>query len=179
MKIFILEPSFLNIANNIAERLSSINDDLTICTKYSSNTQYIDEPTRFTNYMNIDDINLSFKNNSLLYITYKENDISCITTDNYYNNNIIPIKYEEFINIISEYLVDSLIVIIDSKEKPTNKKTLKDAIHYFDYIEEIISNNKLKYLYFLDNDVDSISNIINSYVVSDESKRANIINEYS
>ena len=65
MKIFILEPSFLNVSEDITKKLIEINNDLSICKKYSSNIFYKDNYNNFYDYMSIDDINLSFKNNSL------------------------------------------------------------------------------------------------------------------
>lgn len=167
MKIFILEPSFLNVSEDITKKLIELNNDLSVCKKYSSNIFYKDNYNNFYDYMSIDDINLSFKNNSLLYITYKKNEITSTSIDSYYNGDIIPIKYNEFNDIIGKYLNDVLIVWVDStKHKNINKRELKKDINGVNFLYETINNLKLKYLYFMDDTIDNITDTVNKYLQS-------------
>lgn len=180
MKIFILEPSFKNIANDVALKLISINNDLNICKKHSSNKIYENHTSELFEYMNIDDINLSFKNNSLLFITYLNEEIHCLTTDNYYNGDIVCAKYSDFNNIISKYLGDVVIIWLDnsSHKKNIDKKQLHKDIVQVQYLETSIKNNNLNYLYFLNDTVDNITNVINNYINGSEEERNKILEEY-
>lgn len=179
MKIFILEPSFLNIGNNITKKLISLNNNLTICKKYSSSINYISNNDDFINYMNIDDINLSFKNNHLLYITYNNSEIICTSIDNFLNSDVLPIKYNEFNNIIPNYYNDILVICLDSKHVYDNKKQQKHDISAYKHTEESISKFNLKYLYFCGDTEDEITTIINDYILGDNAKRDELEKEYA
>ena len=46
------------------------------------------------------------------------------------------------------------------------------------YLETSIKNNNLNYLYFLNDTVDNIANVINNYINGSEEERSKILAEY-
>jgi hypothetical protein len=177
MKLFILEPTFSNKSIILAEKLHEINNELKICPIYSSLQS---NESKHIEYMKIEEINLSFKNNALLYIDYNNNDITCITIDNFYNNDLIPIKLHEFNNIINAYLNDILVIWLDcNNSKDINKKELRKNITATKHLLETIDNNNIKYLYFLKEDINDIANVIDKYLNSGDEIKKEIEIEFS
>lgn len=177
MKIII---TGINLSKNleIAKNLININDDLSIACSFTSDELYKDKTSEnYIEFLDANVINLSYKNNAFLYI-HTENYISTgITLDEFYNNDIICITNKNFNKIINDIFANNecIVVWIDTKEH--NNINISEEIREINYLEKTLS--KVNYLYFLDEDTDSIINTINRYIKSSEENRKELLEEYS
>ena len=172
-KIFIVclnKETSLNVSKKIIEN----NDDLSIIPMFSTDTQYKNEINEnYIYYLDVNTVNLSYKNNSLLYIITSNYISYGITLDDFYNNDIAFMNIEEYNNIsdliFNKYNV--LTIWIDSKNHKfiDNKENIE-----LKYFNERIKNND--YMYFMDDDV-SIYQIISDYMNAEEDERLNLIKE--
>lgn len=161
----------------IAKNLININDDLSIASSFTSDELYKDKTSEnYIEFLDANIINLSYKNNAFLYV-HTENYISTgITLDEFYNNDIICLNNKNFNKIINNVFNNNecLIVWIDTKNH--NNINISEEIREINYLEKTLSN--LNYLYFLDEDIDTIINIINEYIKSSEDHRKELLEEY-
>ena len=67
--------------------------------------------------------------------------------------------------------------MVDTK-KHDNDIVLKNEIKEVNYLLSKINEHNFKYIYFLDDDVNTISSVINSYYTGDENIKAEILQEY-
>lgn len=161
----------------IARHLVEENDSLSIAPTFISDKAYENVTNdKFMYYMNLEDVNLAFKNNVILYISTDVNISHGITLDSFYNSDIFVMNIEDFNNISDHNISgqDLLIVWVDSKHYDNvndRKKDLTEA----KYLEERIET--IPYLYFLDNTVDEIVKVINSYLEGDEEQKLAICQE--
>lgn len=173
MKIFIIGHTNIDTLE-VGLALQSKNDDLNIAPSFSSNLTADDHiPHRY--YLDKETINISYKNNALLYVYTDDNESVGMTYDDYYNNNVFCMSIHSF-NIIPDIIFndkyDTLIVWVDSsKEKPSDSD-----ICDIPYIEERLVS--LNYLYFCNEDIDIITNIINEYICGDDDTRSKLLYEY-
>lgn len=175
MKIFILGSSNINKLD-YANSLIAINDDLNVCKAFSSNCPFEGKLSEYLYYMDIDDINLSFKNNALLYIDYSDEEISGITLDDFYASEIVNMSIDHF-NMISDNnlpLDDMLIVWIDSKTSGVN---VKKELANVKFLEERIENKNIPVLYFLNETTNEVAKLVNEYISGDKESRQKIIEE--
>ena len=161
-------------ALNLAKDIVKTNDELSIIPRFTTNQEVKDKANdHYIYYLDVNTVNLSYKNNALLYIKTDKYISSGITTDDFYNNDICYLTVEEF-NLIPEVIFrkyDILIVWVDTK----NHKAISNAdlieINYFNTF--ITTNN---YLYFLETEKD-IHNTILDYIMGDEEKRKYLLEE--
>lgn len=172
-KIFIVcldKEISLNVSKNIVEN----NDDLSIIPIFSTNSSYKNEVNEnYTYYLNVNTVNLSYKNNALLYII-TDNYISYgITLDDFYNNDIAYMNIEEYNNIpdviFNKYNI--LTIWIDSKKHKFLDNQTNIELKYFN---ERIKNNDV--MYFMDNDT-GIYQIIDDYINADEDTRIQLLKD--
>lgn len=154
----------LELAKNIKENL---NESYTIANTFTSekNTQNENDI-----YLDINTINLSYKNNALLCVTSDNNILNGITYDDFENNDIIYVSLEQF-NMISDYIFnkyDILILWIDVK-KDYSKELLTESKFLLERL------NTLKYMYFTEKDIDIIPLIVKKYINTDDLKEKNLI----
>ena len=172
-KIFIVcinKNTSLEIAKNIVEN----NDDLSIIPLFSTDVSYKNEINEnYINYLNVNTVNLSYKNNALLYILTNNYISYGITLDDFYNNDIAYMDIKEYNNIpdviFNKYNI--LTIWVDSKKH--------NHLDYITNIELKYFNERLKnvdYMYFIDND-NSIYNVISKYYESNEDERIQLIKE--
>ena len=161
-------------ALNVAKDIVKINDELSIIPRFTTNTEYKDEVNEnYIYYLDVNTVNLSYKNNALLYIKTNKYISSGITIDDFYNNDVCYLTVEEF-NSIPEVIFkkyDILVVWIDTKNHKTISNTDLIEINYFNTF--ITTNN---YLYFLETEKD-IHNTILDYIMGDEEKRKYLLEE--
>ena len=70
-------------------------------------------------------------------------------------------------------------VCVDGLQRITAvTKFLKNEIKEVNYLLSKINEHNFKYIYFLDDDVNTISSVINSYYTGDENIKAEILQEY-
>lgn len=71
---------------------------------------------------------------------------------------------------------DMVIVWLDSNEHNEN---LQKEIIETNYLCETIEENSIPYLYFINEDINDIINIVNNYLNADEATRREILEENS
>ena len=161
-------------ALSIAKDIIRTNDELSIIPRFTTNTEYKDEINEnYIYYLDVNTVNLSYKNNALLYIKTDKYISNGITTDDFYNNDICYLTVEEF-NLIPEVIFrkyDILIVWVDTKNHKAISNVDLIEINYFNTF--ITTNN---YLYFLETEKD-IHNTILDYIMGDEEKRKYLLEE--
>lgn len=175
MKIIITGIDSINKIE-LAKSIISKDDELSICPVFTSNEEYDNKISdNYVYYLDPNIIDLSYKNNSFLYISTEDYISYGITIDDFYNNDIICLSTKNFNKIISTVFDkhDCLVIWVDSKfHKGIN---IKEELNEIKYLEETIS--KLKYLYFVDENFDTISDIILSYITGTEEERNKILEE--
>ena len=161
-------------ALNVAKDIVKINDELSIIPRFTTNTEYKDEVNEnYIYYLDVNTVNLSYKNNALLYIKTNKYISSGITIDDFYNNDVCYLTVEEF-NSIPEIIFkkyDILVVWIDTKN---NKSISNSDLIEINYFNTFITT--INYLYFLETEND-IHNTILEYIFGDEEKRKYLLDE--
>jgi hypothetical protein len=161
-------------ALDTAKNIIKVNDELSIIPRFTTDSEYKNEINEnYIYYLDVNTVNLSYKNNALLYIKTNKYISDGITIDDFYNNDICYLTVEEF-NLIPEIIFkkyDTLIVWIDTKNHKTISNSDLIEINYFNSF--ITTTN---YLYFLENEID-IHNIILEYIFGDEEKRKYLLEE--
>jgi len=160
---------------NIAKNIITINDELTIAPVFTTNILKNEINENYETYMDVSTINLSYKNNSLLYIKTNNHISKGITLDDFYNNDICIMNIEEYNlipeNIFSKY--DILTIWVDSKQRKAISSLDMIEIKYFN---SFIENHN--YLYFFDTE-SNIAETIIDYINGDEEQRKLIMEENS
>lgn len=172
MKIFIIGHSNIDTLR-IGLAIQSKNDDLSISPSFTTNKET--ELSQYLYYMDKETINISYKNNALLYVYTDDNESVGMTYDDYYNNSIFCMSTHSF-NIIPDVIFDgkqnTLIVWVDSSAtRPTNEDVCD-----IPYIEERLVS--LNYLYFCNEDDDTIAEVVNEYVCGNSERRNELLYDY-
>jgi len=161
-------------ALNVAKDIVKINDELSIIPRFTTDTEYKDEVNEnYIYYLDVNTVNLSYKNNALLYIKTNKYISSGITIDDFYNNDVCYLTVEEF-NSIPEIIFkkyDILVVWVDTKNHKAISNSDLIEINYFNTFITTIN-----YLYFLENEI-GIHNTILEYIFGDEEKRKYLLEE--
>lgn len=156
----------------LIKQIIYINDDLNIISKFTTNIQ---DESFYNKYIDPMTINLSFKNNVLLYISTINYISSGITIDDFINGDICYIDVKNFNNIPDKILneFDILVIWLDSNNiKLTNIDKIESK-----FFQERI--NKLKYMYFLNDNISKICNTIFEYLNGDEEIKNKLLEENS
>ena len=158
----------------IAKSIISKDDNYTIAPMFTTNKEHDNEINEnYETYLNVQTVNLSYKNNSLLFIRTSNYVSTGITIDDFYNNDICVMTINDY-NLIAENIFKKYNIItvwIDTKNHNNlSKSDLIEISYFFNYIDNI------DYLYFLDTETNA-PDIILEYVRSDEDQRKHIIEE--
>lgn len=163
-----------NNSLNIAKDIIRTNDELSITPQFTTDVKYKDEINEnYTYYLDVNTVNLSYKNNALLYIKTDKYISSGITIDDFYNNDICFMTVEEF-NSIPEIIFkkyDILIIWIDTKN---HKSITNSDLIEINYFSSFITS--VNYLYFLETEKE-IHNTILDYIFGDEEQRKYLLEE--
>jgi hypothetical protein len=163
-----------NKALDIAKNIIKTNDELSIIPRFTTNIEYKDELNEnYIYYLDVNTVNLSYKNNALLYIKTNNYISDGITIDDFYNNDICYLTIEEF-NSIPDIVFkkyDILVIWVDIKNHKGISNSDLIEINYFSSFVTTIN-----YLYFLDDEI-NIHNTILEYLYGDENKRKYLLEE--
>ena len=98
-KIFITGPHSVEKLD-IAKYLSEINDNLSIGNRFTNDPEYKDSgEDNYIYYLSTQSIDLTYKNNFVLFVDTNNYISTGITMDSYYNNDIFVMELNEFNNI--------------------------------------------------------------------------------
>lgn len=123
-----------------------------------------DKPRSY--YLEYETINLSIKNNALLYVLSDKNEIlTGITYDDFYENDVMILTYKEFNLLPNKLFKKNNILIIWKDSYDHDKLDYSESIEVNCFMSRIINESKYyKYLYFLGKQNDFISKIIVKYI---------------
>jgi len=158
---------------SIAKKIEELDDNFSIVPHFSTedeNLKTIND--KYTYFINHNIVNLSYKNNSLLYVITKNYVSTGVTTDDFYNNDILFCNYNEY-NNISNLIFDQYDILTILVDSSVNK--CKQDIDEVKFVYERLQNNN--YIYFLDETEDYIAKTIIDYISGDEEQKRKIIFE--
>lgn len=159
----------------LGKQIVKDSDELSIVPYFVTEENYVES---YKYYIDQQTVNLSYKNNSLLYIKTNSELSEGITLDDYENNNIVCLDIDQF-NMISDRIFinnDNILIIwLDKKNYKPLSKIEKIESEYF---QERIDSFVIKYMYFLDEDYRYISKVILNYLYSnDEEYKQTLLDE--
>lgn len=159
----------------IAKKIVEINDNISIVPKFTTDEVACAEfNSNYLYYLSVNDANLAYKNNALIYINTENYISKGITFDDMYNNDVACVDLMDFNNIPDRYFyeMDIIIVWIDSsKERPS-----KSEIYEVKCLEDRLKN--FKYMYFVNESPDLVASKIVQYINNFE-KRQELLEENS
>ena len=120
-----------DLALSISKKIIEINDNLSIMPSFSTDTTYLNSLSEnYIYYLDHRKVNLSYKNNVLLYILTKAYISYGITMDDFYNNDIGYLTIEEYNNIPDVIFNENniLTIWIDQKNRKHHDITLNIEI---------------------------------------------------
>ena len=176
-KIFIVGSDNIDKLS-LADTLIEKNDDLSIGSHFTNDKEYEGSVNdNYIYYLSTQDIDLTYKNNFILFINTNNYISEGITLDTFYNNDIFIMSPQDFNNIsgnIFKESYDILIVWLYTNYSKCNDKLNKDIIESR-FLEQRLQDEKLKYIYFFNEENDFISNVILEYIDCDDPERKNQI----
>lgn len=176
MKIIIIGINKINKIN-IAKYIVEHNDNLSIVPSFTSDENFKDKLSEnYVYYLDPSTIYLSYRNNAFLFITTKNYISEGITCDDFYNNDILCLSLENFNNIIDKELETNENIIIWVDTKYHGSENIVNEIKETKYVLRRLE--KYNYLYFLDEPIETINNVICDYINGDEEVRKSLIEEY-
>ena len=158
--------------DKLMNKIIHTDDSMNIIPKFTTNK---DDESFYNKYLDVMTVNLSFKNNSLIYISTINYISTGITTDDFLNNDVCFIDMKNFNNIPDKIFkdFDILVIWLDSKEVTLSNSDKIES----KFFQERIMN--LKYMYFLDDNLHTINEQIFRYLKADEEEKKNILEENS
>lgn len=173
-KIIVIGPS--NIDKRIlCNKLQDLNEEFVI-SDIVTNVEYDDE--NHISYMDDDTIYKSFQNNAFLFLHKYGEGYFGITNESFYTSNIIFLGIGDFNQIpdkiFNEYEI--LVIWLDSKNISSNVNLARDINETKFLLERL---ETLRYMYFLDENVDNISKIILTYLNTSEEEKLQLLEENS
>lgn len=158
--------------DKLMNKIIHTDDSMNIIPKFTTNK---DDESFYNKYLDVMTVNLSFKNNSLIYISTINYISTGITTDDFLNNDVCFIDMKNFNNIPDKIFkdFDILVIWLDSKEVTLSNSDKIES----KFFQERIMN--LKYMYFLDDNLHTINEQIFRYLEADEEEKKNILEENS
>lgn len=169
----------------IAKELVRRDDNLSIASHFTTDNEIIEQygdnaesiiNDKYIQYIKNDIINLAYKNNSLLYVITNGYISEGITTDEYYNSDIIYVDILQFNQIPDRFFNSkyskNIIVWVDTRN---HRHISQSELIEIRYLQERL--DAMSYLYFLDESIDKICTTILEYLEADEDKRKQIIEE--
>lgn len=171
-KIFITGPHRIDKLK-LAKQLMAIDDNLSIAKRFTNNDKYMNgENDEYIYYMSTQDIDLTYKNNFILFANTDNYISSGITLDSYYNDDIFVMSLEEFNNIsdviFKSETYDIIVIWIDEAYNKENEFSRKDMVESRYMQERLDSNKNIKYLYFFNESDEKIIDIILEYINTEE-----------
>lgn len=161
----------------LVDILLNKSSNLSTALLFTTNLENLDN--KYYYYISNEELNICYKNNAFLYIKTELDNSYGVVIDDFNNNNIIFMNTEDFNNISNKIFNSNhefIIVWLDTKNH--NKDTIKYEIRETNYLIEKIDSDNLKYLYFLDQPFEEISDVIIEYFDNPE-KREEILEKYS
>lgn len=181
-KIFITGPHSID-KMSLCKKLNSKDDDLSIAERFSNDDIYKDNSNgNYIYYMSTQDIDLTYKNNFMLFVDTNNYISTGITLDSFYNNDLFAMEMNEFNNISNVIFksesTDIVVIWIDGSYNKSNEYMRKDSKES-EFLEERLHNENIKYMYFYNESDEDIIDTILNYINGDKEVRKNILDDNS
>lgn len=160
---------------NIAKHLSDYDDDLTLARHFTTDKEKKDITNEFEYYIDMNTLYMACKNNAVVTINYTDDLADGIMVDDFYNNTICWMTIHQF-NMVPDTILNkhNVIVVWTDSSKHTFKESGMSMVDV-QYLENRLE--KIPYIYFLNDDVKTICNIILEYINGDFDKKQYILDE--
>ena len=172
-KIYIIGHRNINTLE-VGLAIQSKDDSITVAPRFTTN---IDEVTEYKYFLDKETVNISYKNNAIITITTDDNESNGIIYDDYYNNDIFCMNLAEF-NVMPDKLFetdcendDILVVWVDS-----SSNVPRADVNEVEYLEDRLSN--MNYMYFCNESSDVISDAVLKYVYAEQSEKEEILKDF-
>ena len=180
-KILFILPKTKNVTK-LVEAVELINDDIIVSHRFTDNILFNNENIEGIYYLESNTISRAIKNNSILYVSYENNNIIGVTMDDFYNSDIIPLYINNFndisTNLLDKYIDDLVIVWYDtcnhSKGKELNREILESEL-----LLKKIETHNYKFIYFLDDDFNTVADVLNNIITGSDEDIKKICENYS
>ena len=158
----------------LANKLIEIDDNLSIGQEFTTN-KFLYDDNSFGQYIDLETLSLSYKNNALFYVHTEDFMSNGLTLDEYYNNDIFCINIED-VNLISDSMIDdnTLIVWLDTKYQKS--QNINKDLYEVKIFEQRLKN--VNYVYFLDESIDKMTEIILNYINGNSDIKEKILEEF-
>lgn len=176
-KIFVISIDFgrsLNVSKEIIKR----NDDLSIASTFTTDPEKegMGINDNYEYYMDMTTAALSFKNNSLLYVSTDTNLSKGIVIDDLYNYDVFPMTVANY-NSIADKVFDKFDVLTVWIDVKNSSSISKQDLAETQYLMERLDSNK--YMYFLKESDGEIAEVVEKYLkTEDEEEKNNILVEF-
>lgn len=174
-KIIIVGDSNSKITDVIGV-LTSYDEDILVAYQFTTDIAYKDIKMYWRYYMDNEDLKLSYKNNALLCVSTDDDQISTgITKIDFENSDVCFMNYKMFNNIAPRYIQGVTVVWIDSN---ANKKTSHELLQCKEFMKAI---KNYKVLYFTkEEDFQDIGSTLYRYMTTDsDGEKEKILKECS
>ena len=170
-KIYIIGHRNINTLE-VGLAIQSKDDSISVAPRFTTNN---DEVTEYKYFLDKETVNISYKNNAIITITTDDNESNGIIYDDYYNNDIFCMNLAEF-NIMPDKLFnndenDILVVWVDS-----SSNVPKADINEVEYLEDRLAN--MNYMYFCNESPDDIADAVLKYIYAEQSERDEILKDF-
>lgn len=166
----------------LIEALEQINDDIVVSHRFTDNILFNNENIEGLYYLESNTISSAIKNNSILYVSYENDNIIGVTMDDFYNSDIVPLSINNFndisTNLLDKYIDDLVIVWYDTCNHSKGKELNREIIES-EFLMKKIETYHYKFLYFLDEDFTTVANALNDLVTGSEEDIQEIFENYS
>lgn len=173
IKLFLVSSSFVDKFLYIDELIK--NDTIILNRNYSSN-KLLDD--KYYKFISKPDIEIGYNNNSFIFCSRYDHDLICLDENDINNHNLFFMNISDFNNIseliLSKYNI--LIVWLDTKQHNSYNKLVSE-LSETKYLEERLEYTD--YMYFLDEDPESVSKVLVQYVNGTNDIRQKLIEENS
>jgi len=160
-----------------ASNIVAINDNMTISQYITNNKELVEQNGNYK-FISTDDIEISLKNNSFMFLLTKDNALKGITLDMLYNNDIFILNIDEFNNIPENILGhnDILVIWLDTKYHNHDESLHKDILETKFLLERL---EYVNYMYFLDEPTEVVTKAVLNYCeAKTQEEREEILQEY-
>ena len=178
-KIFIIGSRNID-KYKIAKNIANIHDSFNIAKTFTTDISMKDKITdSFKYYLSPKEVEMSFKNNALMYVNTDRIISVGVTLEDMYNEDIFVLDFYDFNNMSNKIFneISPIIIWIDSKDK--NYDYYKDDVNESKYSFEKININNLKVMYFVNETPIEIAKIVLDYYNGDDIVREQLLEENS
>ena len=166
----------------LIEALEQINDDIVVSHRFTDNILFNNENIEGLYYLESNTISSAIKNNSILYVSYENDNIIGVTMDDFYNSDIVPLSINNFndisTNLLDKYIDDLVIVWYDTCNHSKGKELNREIIES-EFLLKKIETYHYKFIYFLDEDFTTVANVLNDLVTGSDEDIQEIFENYS